>query len=251
MGANAQTAVPTFTAAQVLTAAQMNQSARTGVPVFANTTDRDAAFGGTGEKTLAEGQLCYVENLTGVAQIQYYDGAAWVSLTAGGLQYLTGATFTTATSFSLPNDTFTSTYRNYRFIMQITALTADATFTMRLRTSGSDNTTSNYRTAGYGTSSVSSLTSMVGNAQSSFNMAESDSGIVGYSLVLDLISPQVAIETTGHGRLTYFAANPNGVVGIGFGLDFNATTQFDSLSFISSVASSMTGNYRVYGYADS
>lgn len=74
MGANAQTTVPTFTAAQVLTADQMNQSARTGVPVFADTTARDAAFGGSGEKTLAEGQLCYLEDAN---VVQYYDGAAW------------------------------------------------------------------------------------------------------------------------------------------------------------------------------
>ena len=76
MGANAQTAVPTFTASHVLTAAQMNQSARTGIPVFATTVTRDAAFGGTGEKTLAEGQLCYVEG-TG---LQSYNAAGvWVT----------------------------------------------------------------------------------------------------------------------------------------------------------------------------
>ena len=73
MGANAQTTVPTFTTSQVLTAAQMNQSARTGVPVFASTVTRDAGFGGTGEKTLAEGQLCYVES-TG---LQSYNGTSW------------------------------------------------------------------------------------------------------------------------------------------------------------------------------
>lgn len=77
MGANAQTTVPTFTAAQVLTADQMNQSARTGVPVFADTTARDAAFGGSGEKTLAEGQLCYLES-TNV--VQYYDGSSWATV---------------------------------------------------------------------------------------------------------------------------------------------------------------------------
>jgi len=77
MGANAQTTVPTFTAGQVLTAAQLNTSARTGVPVFANTTDRDAAFGGSGEKTLAEGQLCYLEDTN---KVQYYDGSAWANL---------------------------------------------------------------------------------------------------------------------------------------------------------------------------
>lgn len=77
MGANAQTTVPTFTAGQILTAAQQNQSARTGVPVFADTTARDAAFGGTGEKTLAEGQLCYLES-TNVTQ--QYDGTNWVAV---------------------------------------------------------------------------------------------------------------------------------------------------------------------------
>ena len=37
MGANAQTSVPTFTAGEILTAANMNISARTGIPVFATT----------------------------------------------------------------------------------------------------------------------------------------------------------------------------------------------------------------------
>ena len=102
MGANAQTAVPTFTASQVLTAAQMNQSARTGVPVFASTVTRDAAFGGTGEKTLAEGQLCYVEG-TG---LQSYNGTAWVTWGASGSGVIqvksttkTDAFTTTSTSF--------------------------------------------------------------------------------------------------------------------------------------------------------
>ena len=79
MGANAQTTVPTFVASQVLTADQLNQSARTGVPVFAGTTERDAAFGGAGEKTLAEGQLCYLESTN---KVQYYDGSAWANLGA-------------------------------------------------------------------------------------------------------------------------------------------------------------------------
>jgi len=77
MGANAQTTVPTFTASQILTADQQNQSARTGVPVFATTVTRDAAFGGTGEKTLAQGQLCYLE---ATDKVQFYNGTAWANL---------------------------------------------------------------------------------------------------------------------------------------------------------------------------
>jgi len=77
MGANAQTTVPSFQASQVLTSDQMNQSARTGVPVFADTTARDAAFGGSGEKTLAEGQLCYLESTD---KVQFYNGTSWANL---------------------------------------------------------------------------------------------------------------------------------------------------------------------------
>ena len=93
MGANAQTIVPTFTASQVLTADQMNQSARTGVPVFATTTTRDAGFDGSGEKVLAEGQLCYLESTNAV---QFYDGAAWQNL--GGMVLLSTTTLTGATT---------------------------------------------------------------------------------------------------------------------------------------------------------
>jgi hypothetical protein len=75
MGVNAQTSVPKFTAGEVLTAANQNISAGTGVPVFATTATRDAAFGGTGEKVLAEGQTCYIEAAPN--RLQIYDGATW------------------------------------------------------------------------------------------------------------------------------------------------------------------------------
>jgi hypothetical protein len=73
MGANAQTIVPVFTAGQVLTAEQVTQI-NTGIPVFATTTTRDAAFGGTGEKALAEGQFAYTEDTN---TTWYYTGSVW------------------------------------------------------------------------------------------------------------------------------------------------------------------------------
>jgi len=101
MGANAQTSVPAFTAGQVLTAAQVT-GINTGIPVFASSTERDAAFGGTGEKTLAEGQMAYLEDTNAT---QYYDGSSWAAVGAGGkiLQVVS----TTKT------DTFTTTSGTY------------------------------------------------------------------------------------------------------------------------------------------
>ena len=99
--ANTHTAVPLFVANQVLTAAQQNISAGTGVPVFATTVTRDAAFGGS-NKALAEGQLCYLEDSN---IVQYYTGAAWATVgptSAGVVQVksttVTASTFSTSSS---------------------------------------------------------------------------------------------------------------------------------------------------------
>lgn len=93
MGANAQTAVPKFTAGQVLTASQQTQI-NTGVPVFATTTTRDAAFGGS-NKTLAQGQLCYIE---ADGKVYVYTGSAWVSISA----VPTVAAFTASGTWTVP-----------------------------------------------------------------------------------------------------------------------------------------------------
>jgi hypothetical protein len=81
MGANAVTTVPVYTAGEVLTAADMNIT-NSGIPVFATTVTRDAAFGGTGEKTLAQGQTCYIE---ATSSYQTYNGTTWITFASGGI----------------------------------------------------------------------------------------------------------------------------------------------------------------------
>ena len=97
MGANAQTSVPAFTAGQVLTAAQVTQI-NTGIPVFASSTERDAAFGGAGEKTLAEGQMAYLEDTNAT---QYYDGSSWAAVAGGKILQVVSTTKTDTFSSSV------------------------------------------------------------------------------------------------------------------------------------------------------
>ena len=78
MGANQQTSVPAFQTGQVLTATQVTQI-NTGVPVFADSTARTNAFGGSGEKVLAQGQMSYLES---DGKIYVYSGTAWVSISS-------------------------------------------------------------------------------------------------------------------------------------------------------------------------
>jgi hypothetical protein len=101
--ANTQTTVPLFVANQVLTAAQQNASAGTGVPVFATTVTRDAAFGGS-NKALAEGQLAYIEasNI-----VQYYDGAAWATVGPTAMKVAQVLSTFKSDTFSMSGTTFT------------------------------------------------------------------------------------------------------------------------------------------------
>ena len=244
MGANAVTTVPVYTAGEVLTAANLNIT-NSGIPVFATTTTRDAAFGGTGEKTLAEGQFAYIEatNTT-----QYYDGAAWQSVgVAPGLVFLTGASFSAASSVSLPTNTFSSTYQNYKVVFLVTAGSGTFTMTARFRTAGSDNTNSNYSSGSAGATINGVASNLSNNGSTSFNL---NGGVAGgqWAGTFDVMSPQVANYSYLFGTMYCYngsAASGNAIAG-----EFNVATQFDSMTFIATT-NTMTGNYKVYGYSNS
>jgi hypothetical protein len=100
MGINAQTSVPSFTAGDTLTAANTNLLSN-GIPVFAGTATRDAAFGGANEKTLAEGQYAYIE---ATSTLQVYTGSAWINASPAKV----GQVVSTAKT-----DTFTTSSATY------------------------------------------------------------------------------------------------------------------------------------------
>lgn len=245
MGANAQTTVPTFVDGQVLTAAQQNQSARTGVPVFADTTARDAAFGGTGEKVLAEGQLAYIENLD---VVQYYSGAAWATVgpTTSGLAFISQNTLTaTSTSFSLAANTFSATYDHYRIIVA-GAQSASAAWTLRLRAAGVDASGANY-TNGLQTM-VEGTTTFVGISNSNGTSFTLQNFRTNFNfLIIDLINPFAADETgfnvSGHGANS--SGSYNDKTGAG---RHELSTSYDAATFLWSTGT-FTGTISTYGYA--
>ena len=244
MGANAQTTVPTFTAAQVLTADQMNQSARTGVPVFADTTARDAAFGGSGEKTLAEGQLCYLES-TNV--VQYYDGAAWATVgpaAAAGMVLITSATFTGVASVSMPAGTFTTTYKNYRVFLHVTSTSTGQNVGVRVNVSGSAQTASNYYGGWAATDNSGVYSGFGSNAASSavFVNAASGQSAYGEFTVYDPTNASTKTWWSGTGSGAASSGNTAGVAG---GNLYNVAAAHDGLTFV--VGGTITGSYYVYG----
>jgi hypothetical protein len=245
MGVNAQTAVPEFQALEVLTAAEMTQI-NTGIPVFATTVTRDAAFGGAGEKVLAEGQFAYIEatNTT-----QYYDGAAWQSVgTTPGLVYITGATFTGVATVDSPQNTFTSTYTNYLVSINLDSAASAAALYFRLSTTGTPVTTG-YDWAGM---TVRSTTATFPGGQN--NVAQfyfGDVGNIDYtSFVVTLANPQVSAKVTKttwagpHADGTYYYSTT------GAGRQSPAASH-DGFRIFNSGGVNMTGSYKVYGYSNS
>jgi hypothetical protein len=248
MGANAQTSVPLFTSGEILTAANQNLSAGTGVPVFASTTTRDAAFGGTGEKVLAEGQLCYVENLTGVAQLQYYDGSAWVSLGGSGFVVVKAETaFSAASSVTIDN-VFTATYRNYKILVNYTSSTT-AGPRLRMRVGGSSTSTATYNEQ-YVLGADSTASASRGASATSIAVGGNTNGSFNSSMEITIYNPQIATPTTVHSlNMNSQGAYTTPVMAV-FGGNQSGSTSFDGIElFLSS--GTLTGNYTVYGMATS
>lgn len=246
MGANATTFVPAYVAGEVLTAADLSVT-NSGIPVFADSTARDAAFGGSGEKVLAEGQFAYLES-TNVTQ--YYDGAAWQSVSVTpGLVFITGATFSAVTSVSLPASTFSSTYENYLVSFNLSTAVSTATMTLRLRASGTDSTSANYQNMMIDIKNTGTSALVANNTQTSFNYG-TISASTPYQTLINVRAPNLAQRTSLFTNQFFevTGTSQNGVTGV---QQFDLTTQFDSLTLISSVASNITGNYKVYGYANS
>ena len=245
--ANTQTSVPVFTSGQVLTAQQQTEI-NTGIPVFATSVERDAAFGGTGEKTLAEGQFAFLEDTNAT---QFYDGSTWQAVgVAPGLVLINSTAFSAVTEISLPNDTFSASYENYKITISINTAVSGANITGRFRTAGSDNTTANYQTMFLGITQSGSATNETALSGSSILLGETGTQArSGYSF--DVLQPFATLTTEIVGNYTCRNSASNGNITRTGGGQFGLTTSFDSFTLISSVADNISGTIRAYGYANS
>ena len=235
MGANAQTSVPVFTSGQVLTAQQQTEI-NTGIPVFATSVERDAAFGGTGEKTLAEGQFAYLED-TDITQ--YYDGASWETLgpaTAGGLVLISTTTLSGATT----DITFASaTYSNYKILIRETTATGDCY--IRLGTGGVFNSTAgNYR---WNLQSAVYTSATITGDNSSTSRTAFPIGTSGFYNSIELYRP-FEVANTGY---TWVCA-PNDYGYQAGGGTMTVTTAYDQIRILPD-AGTLSGTCSIYGYA--
>lgn len=246
--ANEQTSVPLYAASEILTAANMNISAGTGVPVFATTVTRDAAFGGANEKVLAEGQLCY---LSASNIVQYYDGAAWATVgpaaaASSGLVCVKAETAFTATGTVSADSVFTSTYTNYLIkVIYTTSTTSGPRFKLR---AGGTATSTNYnrQDVTFIDTTVSSATTA---STTSCLMGLDTNGDFKMGVDVNLFGPQLAqatlINIVAGGMFRGAATTPSILL---TGHNQSSSTQFDGFQFAPDTGT-LTGTYTVYGYS--
>ena len=243
MGANAQTAVPVFTANQILTAAQVTQI-NTGIPVFATETTRNAAFSGSGEKVLAQGQYAYIE---ATSTLQVYTGSAWVTATSG-LVYITSGTVTLGSALSFDN-CFSATYTNYKIVFNSLVSGTNVQVRMRMRAGGSDDSNSLYSFSNLqqNTSTGGTASGGVGRDTTQFGLGSFNNYANGQSLSFDIFNP-FAAKNTNYGPGCWF---DDEIVLLGFISGVHkSTTSFDGFT-IFPASSTLAGTFKVYGYANS
>jgi hypothetical protein len=238
MGANATTFVPSYTSGEVLTAANLSVT-NSGIPVFATTVTRDAAFGGTGEKTLAEGQFAYIEATNAT---QYYDGSAWQSVgVSPGMVLVKTQTIGTAVASVAVTDAFSATYENYKIIVNGGAASAGPTLQFIL-----GSTTTGYYWGGAGNTFAGA-----GAAGNGANSASADMGSAvpnGIFANIEISSPNLANRTVFSGSL--IRATTTGLF-IPVGGYVDNATQYTGFTLTPSSGTLTGGTIRVYGYANS
>lgn len=236
MGVNATTFVPTYVSGEVLTAADLNVT-NSGIPVFATSVERDAAFGGTGEKTLAEGQYAYLES---TKQTLVYDGSSWIAVGASGLTLISSTTIGSAVASVTVSSVFSSTYDAYKIVVSGGAASVvNSNLDLKL-----GSTTTNYYQGQNGAiySTAASAPAAINNgAAFTVGFGQTD----GLNTNMEIINPFLAKRTFVNGSLisTVNARNFSGFQ--------DSNTSFTEFTITPSSGTLTGGTIRVYGYANS
>jgi hypothetical protein len=245
MGANATTFVPAYVAGEVLTAADLTVT-NSGIPVFADSTARTAAFGGTGEKVLAEGQYAYLESDNSTS---FWDGSAWQSVgTTPGIVRVSGASFSAVSSVAFANSTFTSTYNVYYVVFNITATSVAQGLSLRVRDNSGSKSAANYTgQAAYWRSAngTNTFNNTSGLTSQTLGRAYANAGQVA----LYVANPTNATQRTqwwGQGTLRDSGddTGANTIMG-----QYAVDEAHTGLEFF--VGGTISGNYNVYALAES
>jgi hypothetical protein len=177
-------------------------------------------------------------------------GLKWAAPTPGGLTLISTTSFSAVASQSI-NDVFTSTYDNYKVVINADTSATNVSMSWRMRASGTDNTSSNYV---YQQGVATGSNTIAGESSQASPVTAwpfwGSGGITSVS-TWEIYSP-FETQNTGMTGLSYYIDSSTGAntnhVGMYRAGATTVTTSYDGFTFF--VASgTMTGKVSVYGYA--
>jgi hypothetical protein len=231
----------TFTAGEVLTASNVqNYLMDQSVMTFAGSAARSSAIG---TANFEEGMTSYLKDTD---KLEVYNGTNWVGVaptTTQGLTLINTTSFSGVASQSV-NDVFSATYKNYKIFYSGNG-TSDNAFNIRMRVSGTDNSTSNYYYSGYFVeSSSAAITLAKGDPTTSFRIGitSSDTDII----LVELSAPFTSDKTSYVAHCGYGLGTNEGGQSTQGGF-FSGTTSFTGFTLIPA-SGNITGEVSVYGY---
>jgi hypothetical protein len=169
-------------------------------------------------------------------------GSGTGSASATGL-----VTFSGCSSVSL-NGCFSSSYENYKVLLRVTSISADQSIYVKMRASGTDNSTAYYY-SGYGVSGTSTVYTNGASAQTTGHFIGNTDGLTNssyYGWDMHFFDPFAAKPTPLIAH--YIGTTTAGLI---YGMTTTAwhdvSTSYDSISIIANTGN-FTGTISVYGY---
>lgn len=221
---------------------------------FATTTARDAAFGGAGEPTLAEGMTAYIDADN---SIYTYDGSNWVKMVSASQPpalSLISVFLANGTSRSVDCDNvFTDEFQRYRIIGQIRSTVQTNSLFFQLRNSAGTALNTGYYSTTYGQDYASAGTGFQVNSANTVayvgwipNSVSSPFYYLSFSF--DIFNTRSSSDVTSwNGQHTGLSSGSAFLAGAFYGTrtlgEINRGLVFDNGG-----AGNLTGSISVYGY---
>jgi hypothetical protein len=163
---------------------------------------------------------------------------------AAGLVKISATTFSASSGVSFAANTFSSTYANYRIILSNLTASTGASIYMRLRASGTDNTSNIYYQQQLYLSS--STVSGVRQQNTFWSVGSADTSTSNFTII-DLFNPQTTAKTRGSVLWNQSGiTTPETLIQT---MTHDSTTQFDSATLYPNTGT-ISGTVYVYGYSN-
>lgn len=229
----------TFTAGQVVELYNANSTTAT-IAAGAGVT-----LNGASGLTLAQYQTA---QLYAVSATSFILSKSDVAVTSGPFVYITQGTFSAVASVSMPAGTFTTTYKQYKVILNVTSSSTAQAMGVRVNVSGTAQTGSSYFAGWVAINNSGTVTGIGANSSSSAVPTYIHSTAFA-ELDLTVYNPANSATVTSWSGTSRGAAADGVSAGTAGGSMYNVAAAHDGLTFF--VGGTFGGTYYVYGIKDS